>query len=555
MPEHVETTEPTFAPAPAAAPVAAPGPGAGAAGPGLVTHLARSPVEERAAAIDQLQGTIGNRRVTRMLAASGVLQREPQPHPGELITERVDAPNGRQFRISEYGTDPNERLKPGQKATQQELYWVDFEVDAKGTMKASARTQSADGKFKSPTLRLGEQFGKAREFFAGKGTEVSRFAADWSYMSPIEMSVNLREYQKALDKGMKPNEAAFETPSGKVAKGAGFTKAELVSDKVEKSQDFDSDKPVRRVRMDFSRPTGGGTGTGGGPKVPPVKPPPTNTTTGTRVKAAAGLAIMGASIVLNRIIESGNEDRIRAALKAREADMTKLLQAEPTLGFLLVFRFEGASKGLEGSHASGRFTRFSFRRGYTESEARAAWNAEPRHMERGVEHEFGWVAPAEAPDPMALATPFVKVGLARWANPRRMVFVRASFAEWGGFGEKGTDGPHEPSKYFQVYEKHRFVVLRMPPKLGFMGAGRRNRTADVTTTEVAVGGGKAPAVMLDSTAAVTVWPADESTEAFFRKFSRQVSYKEGTLAGIPNIDIVRWLPPDQVQLVGGSDAP
>ncbi len=490
-----------------------------------------------------------------MLAASGVLQREPQPHPGELITERVDAPNGRQFRISEYGTDPNERLKPGQKPTLQELYWVDFEVDAKGTMKASARTQSADGKFKSPSLRLGEQFGKAREFFAGKGTEVRRFAADWSYMSPTEMSVNLREYQKALDKGLKPHEAAFETPSGKVAKGAGFTKAELVSDKVEKSQDFDSDKPFRRVRVDFSRPAGGGTGTGGSPKLPPVKPPPTNTTTGTRVKAAAALAIMGASILLNRIIESGNEDRIRAALKAREADMTKLLQAEPTLGFLLVFRFEGASKGLEGSHASGRFKRFSFRRGYTESEARAAWNAEPRHLERGVEYEFGWVPPAQAPDPMALATPFTKVALARWANPRRMVFVRASFAEWGGFGEKGTDGPHEPEKYLHVYEKHRFLVLRMPPQLGFMGAGRRNRTAEVKTTEVAVGGGKAPAVMLDSTAAVTVWPADESTETFFRKFSRQISYKEGTLTGIPNIDIVRWVPPDQVQLVGGADAP
>jgi hypothetical protein len=309
------------------------------------------------------------------------------------------------------------------------------------------------------------------------------------------------------------------------------------------------------VRVDFSRPVGGGTPPGGGPKLPPAKPPPTNTTTGTRVKAGVGLAIMGTSIALNRIIESGNEDRIRAALKAREADMVKLQKEEPTLGFLLVFRYEGASKGLEGSHASGRFTRFSFRRGYTESEARAAWNAEARYVERGVEYEFGWVPPAEAPDPMLVATPFVKVALARWANPRRMVFVRASFAEWGGFGEKGTDGPHEPEKYLHVYEKMRFVVLRMPPKLSFMGAGRRSRTADVTTTEVAVGGGKAPAVMLDSTPAVTVWPADESAEGFFRRFSRQVSYKEGTLAGIPNIDIVRWVPPDQVQLVGGSDAP
>jgi hypothetical protein len=54
--------------------------------------------------------------------------------------------------------------------------------------------------------------------------------------------------------------------------------------------------------------------------------------------------------------------------------------------------------------------------------------------------------------------------------------------------------------------------------------------------------------MLDGTAAVTVWPADSETEELFAQTTK-ISDKEGKLSPIPNIDLIRWLRPDQVQLI------
>ena len=71
-------------PAPAAAapapdaPVAA-GPVLATGGPGLIAYLARAPVEERKAAIGDLQSRIGNRRVALTIRSGLAVQRAPQP--------------------------------------------------------------------------------------------------------------------------------------------------------------------------------------------------------------------------------------------------------------------------------------------------------------------------------------------------------------------------------------------------------------------------------------------------------------------------------------------
>jgi hypothetical protein len=70
----------------------------------------------------------------------------------------------------------------------------------------------------------------------------------------------------------------------------------------------------------------------------------------------------------------------------------------------------------------------------------------------------------------------------------------------------------------------------------------------VTTTNVAVHGGTVPAVDLDGTTAVTVWPADDDTETLFQN-TRAIDDKENKLRPIPNIEMVRWLRPEQITLV------
>ena len=66
---------------------------------------------------------------------------------------------------------------------------------------------------------------------------------------------------------------------------------------------------------------------------------------------------------------------------------------------------------------------------------------------------------------------------------------------------------------------------------------------------VAVIGGIAPALMLNgSVPAVTVLAADEQTADLFAH-TQMVDDKEGKLAPLANIDLIRWLEPSQVKLV------
>jgi len=55
------------------------GPGPTLGGPGLIAYLARAPVEERKAAIDDLQSRIGNRRVALTIGRGLAVQRAPKP--------------------------------------------------------------------------------------------------------------------------------------------------------------------------------------------------------------------------------------------------------------------------------------------------------------------------------------------------------------------------------------------------------------------------------------------------------------------------------------------
>jgi hypothetical protein len=523
------------------------------------------------ASVLALQRAIGNRSTARLLgrvppfgappqpvptvARSGaqvpvlrnvVLQREPLSYPGKLTQDRLQEAG--HLRISEYAADPNEKLKPGQHPSLTEMFWVDFRIQG-GTLRVSARTVDPAGKYRSPTLKLGDEFAKAVEYFrVREGTDVHEFMADWSWMSPTEISTNLSTYNNLRKGGAKPEEAARGTPSGKIAAGLGFSDVKVVSDRLEKIDEIGDGKVYQRVQVSFSRPAPGRPPIGGtGTVQKPAGSGGSTTKPSTRAGAAALLVIMGASVTLSWLVERDNEKLIREEVNRKLPALTKEQADDPQLGFLLIFKYKGGHTGLEGASVPPSFEKLGWQRGYTRSEAETTWKNTPRY-ETGYTYEFGWVDPLQKPSPLVIATPFEKVGLGRFADIAKIEFQRAQFKEWGGFDTKGTDGPLDATKWADVANAYRFLILRMPPSVPIFNVNGRRDTHGVTTQDVSVKGGRAPAVDLDGTLAITVWPADDATEELFKR-TRAIDDKENKLSPIPNIEFVRWLRPEQVQLI------
>ena len=193
--------------------------------------------------------------------------------PRELKTETINTP--RQFKISQWLVEH----VPGAGAKETELYWVDFEVDSKGVMKASVRTVLPDRTYRSGMLRFGDGFRDALQHFQTNGVEVSAFEGDWSYMTEDEISDNLRVFREEMEKGGTREAAALKTPTGKIATRSGFELTNV--ENVPESQPHLAENGVRRLRVKamFRRATvpkaGHGSGIAG-TKVKsfaPVKPP------------------------------------------------------------------------------------------------------------------------------------------------------------------------------------------------------------------------------------------------------------------------------------------
>lgn len=310
--------------------------------------------------------------------------------------------------------------------------------------------------------------------------------------------------------------------------------------------------PVRYFRR-VATLTVSGSGGGGGPIAGGQAPPGAGaggggqTSLAKRAGAGAALVILGASVALNSLIERGNARRIQEQFAAREPELAKEQQENPTLGFLVALRFSGGGAGLEGTTASARFESLSWQRGYTRSETEARWNSTPRFGEST--YEFVWIDPLVTPSPSVVATPFEKVALARFADISRIGFQKVQFKEWGGFDTNGVNGPIDATKWRRTDARsYRFLVLRMPPRITIRNVVGRPATKDVRSVDVQVAGGSVPAVDLGDATAVAVWPAEAATEELFAHTDR-VSDKEGKLSPVVNIDRVRWLRPAQVQVV------
>jgi hypothetical protein len=236
-----------------------------------------------------LQRTVGNQAVRRLVAertpvallrapqsALGALvQREPTADPRKMQIASIDTP--RRVKVSEWLV---ETTSSG--PSRSELYWVDFQVDDKGVMRASVRTVSPDGKLRSSLLRFGDEFRRALDHFQSAGIAVTEFEGDWSYMSKDEISENLRVFKQELEKGGTREAAAQKTPTGKVLAASGFEVTHV--ENVPESQSHLADENVRRwrVRATFRRPP-----------VAPEAPPATSG--GSRIPARPGGTAAGPS--------------------------------------------------------------------------------------------------------------------------------------------------------------------------------------------------------------------------------------------------------------------
>jgi hypothetical protein len=209
----------------------------------------------------QLQHTVGNRVVQRLIAqnssvplfhvqqcASGaIVQRQPKKDSRKLQIISIDTP--RRVKVSEW---LEERTARGPE--RRELYWVDFEVDDKGVMRASVRTVSPDGKLRSGVLQFGKEFRRALDHFEKSGVRVTEFEGDWSYMSKDELSENLKVFKEGLEQGLTREKAAQRTPTAKVVAASGFEVTHV--ENVPESQPHLAQQNLRRwrVRAIFRRP-------------------------------------------------------------------------------------------------------------------------------------------------------------------------------------------------------------------------------------------------------------------------------------------------------------
>jgi hypothetical protein len=306
----------------------------------------------------------------------------------------------------------------------------------------------------------------------------------------------------------------------------------------------------RRVAtLTVTPPSGGGGPTGPAGGTPPV-PSSSGSQTPLKARAAAGaaLAAMGVNIAFNWIIGAQNEERIEAALAAREGELKAVQLGDVTSGILLVFRFSGGVSSGEGPTAAARFERLSHVTGRTEDEARQAWNKQPR-LEAVGQDEFVWIPPLS---PVAVPPPgWRPVARGTFANLKKVEFQRLEFAQVGGFDTDGTLGPHDFSK-LRIASGWEFIILRVPNEVPYYGPGGGYKTRKVTVGDLSVEGGPVPAMIVDGIACVAVVAANSDTLEFFNykgiAARTRIDDKVNALRAVVNIDEVRWLRLDQIRL-------
>jgi Domain of unknown function (DUF4157) len=308
--------------------------GAGRFAPGthegarLIAHELTHVIQQQAAMPVETRGSgVSDSRNVQPSAMSAMALQRQVKDPRKLQVVSIDTP--KHVRVSEWLVES----VPGGGSQRTELYWVDFEVDAKGVIRASIRTVSPDRAYRSGELRYGDEFRRALEHFEESGVEVTAFEGDWSYMTEDEISENLKVFREGLAQGWTREKAAQGTPTGKVLAASGFEVTHV--ENVPESQPHLAEVGVRRWRVKaiFRRPP-----------LAPVTPPSggrSRAVTMSRVGSIMGsiaLSIGGAALeglsqyLIARSVADFEEEVLKQQWTALQPDIQRAVEhAEPDI--------------------------------------------------------------------------------------------------------------------------------------------------------------------------------------------------------------------------------
>ena len=229
-----------------------------------------------------------------------------------------------------------------------------------------------------------------------------------------------------------------------------------------------------------------------------------------------------------------------AALERNEAALQSEQAASPQLGFLMVTRFAGGADSGEGPTAAARFKGVTWYRAETEYEAKA----QVKDMTAGVTYSFAWIPPLEP------VSDWGKDGLAMFADVSKMRFQRLGFAQLGGFKVTRSYPANLGEKAQKWATGLRFFVLKPPPTVSYRGVRGGTETESLTLSQRTVIDGTVTAIMIGGDPIVPVIAADADTASFFRA-DAALGLDHSGVVKERNIDDVRWLLPDQIEMVNG----
>jgi hypothetical protein len=297
-----------------------------------------------------------------------------------------------------------------------------------------------------------------------------------------------------------------------------------------------SGSPAATPNQPSSEKPSAPTGSGAAP-VPPAF------TKGQRITAAAVLAAMAANAAFNHILSSMNEHDIKAALESREAEVQAAQADDPSQGFLFILRFTGGVDSLEGPTAQARFQGLRVERGHDEGEARKKVKTD----DPDATYQSFWIPP------VAPAFAWENLGVGKFADTSRIEFQRLSFAQLGGFSIRGPYPANLSTKIQTMAAGLRFHILRPPTAITYRGVRGQRETEAVKTEDRDVIDGRVTAMVIDGTPLVPVMAADQQTLGFFRA-DPALSLDDSGVVMESNVADVRWLRPEQIQMVGGFQA-
>jgi hypothetical protein len=268
---------------------------------------------------------------------------------------------------------------------------------------------------------------------------------------------------------------------------------------------------------------------------------------------AAVLVLQGINFVLGWLNDRRQRERVHAALGALEGEITRLQQRRPDCGVLLVIYFTQIEGHPDSPIQPGpEFARIEMGVGRDPRTADKQRRGTPRllpglsPMQREQVSQQLWIPPPQPVEAMPPKPPLPVFGLATFSS-RTPTLQDVEWSNLGGFDDEGTTRLTIPEGI-----EARFFVLQIPAEVASVIPRERDPEIKKQLVPQELRGG-IPVVRLDPTmpffnvAAAALFPADQATADLFGMAPRTTQL--GPLL-IEDFDLVRWARPEQIIMLG-----